>query len=190
MPKSTPKIKVDSVIRLGDGMVTVHNDKAEDYDEAKKLCEEYAEEHGLSIVPAFDDPYVIAGQGTIGIEILHKIPEPDAVFVQIGGGGLAAGISEYIKGKDNPPNTKVIGVEGKGQDAMNQNIKSEDDIVFEINSVDPFADGTAVKKPGERTYKICKARLDSDIVLVSNDEICAAIKDIYDGTSTPCSLRP
>ena len=185
MPIGTPQIKVDSVNRFGGDKVVVHIE-GENFDEARDLCIQYAEENDLYFVPPFDDPYVIAGQGTIGIEILQKIPEPDAVFVQIGGGGLAAGISEYIKGKNNPPaKTKIIGVECVGQDAMAQSLAAGEPVT--LDSVDPFADGTAVRRPGDETFRVCNERLEHDIVLASVDEICAAIKDIYDGT--PCSLR-
>ena len=186
MPIGTPNIKVDSVERFGGEFVDIRI-LGNDFDEAKAICLQIAEDENLFFVPPFDDPFVIAGQGTIGIEILEKIPNPDAVFVQIGGGGLAAGVSEYIKGKNNPPpNTKVIGVECVGQDAMAQSLAAGHPVL--LDSVDPFADGTAVRIPGDETFRVCQKRLEPDIVLASVDEICAAIKDIYDGTSTPCSL--
>ena len=197
MPIGTPKIKVDSVERLGGKYVTVHID-GETFDDAQALCKKFADDNDLVYVPPFDNPYVIAGQGTIAMEILEQISQspdipvqvPDAVFVQIGGGGLAAGICQHIKGKVNPlPDTKVIGVEGYGQAAMTESLAAGRPVT--LNEVDPFADGTAVKKPGKETFNICKKYLDPKVVLVSNDEICAAIKDIFDGASMPssCSLR-
>ena len=187
MPIGTPSIKVDSVRRFGGNLVDVRI-LGKDFDDAKKICDQIAKDEKLIYIPPFDDPYVIAGQGTIGMEILEELPDPDAVFVQIGGGGLAAGVGEYIKGKDNPPpNTKVIGVEGVGQNAMALSFAASHPVA--LDQVDPFADGTAVKIPGVETFRVCQKRLDPEIVLVSNDEICAAIKDIFDGTSTLCSLR-
>ena len=196
MPIGTPQIKVDSVWRLG----TVDNVKYVDvilygnnFDEAKVKCDEIAARDHLFYVAPFDNPYVIAGQGTIGIEILEELPDPDAVFVQIGGGGLASGISEYIKGKDNPPpGVKVIGVEGVGQNAMAKSIAAGH--LDPLKEIDPFADGTAVMVPAQSTFDICKIRLDPqpkpEIVLVTNDQLCSAIKDIFDGMSMPCSLQP
>ena len=187
MPIGTPSIKVDSVKRLGGNLVDVRI-LGKNFDEAKAICDQIVKDEHLVYVPPFDDPFVIAGQGTIGMEILEKMPNPDAVFVQIGGGGLAAGISEHIKGKDKPPpNTKVIGVQGVGQNAMAKSLAAGHPVV--IDDVDRFADGTAVKIPGKETFRVCQKRLDPEVVLVSNDEICAAIKDFFEGTSMPCSLR-
>lgn len=182
MPIGTPSIKVNAVKRFGGKFVKVVI-YGQDFDEAKKECDRIVEEEGRVYVPPFDDPFVIAGQGTIGLEILKEIAAPDAVFVQIGGGGLASGISEYIKGKVSPPNTKVIGVEAVDQDAMKQSIAKGE--LVTLDEVGPFADGTAVKTPGVETFRICRKRLD-EIVLANNDQICAAIKDIFEGTSTPC----
>ena len=194
MPIGTPSIKVGNVKHFGGNFVEVVI-YGNDFDAAKVKCNEIVAKKKLIYIPPFDHPYVIAGQGTIGMEILEKIPNPDVVFVPIGGGGLAAGIGEYIKGKDDPPNTKVFGVEGVGQSAMNVSLKVDSRVT--LFQVDPFADGTAVKVPGEECFRVCKKRLDpldpdypkERIVLVSNDEICAAIKDIFDSTSTSCSLR-
>lgn len=130
----------------------------------------------------FDDPYVIAGQGTIAMEILRQYQpsdgtRPDAVFVQIGGGGLAAGVSVYLK--SIYPDMKVIGVETSDSDCMKRSIEAGHPVT--LDDVGLFSDGTAVKRPGDETFRLCRENLD-DIVLVESDEICAAIKDVFEDT--------
>ncbi|KAF5326586.1 hypothetical protein D9611_000253 [Ephemerocybe angulata] len=177
MPQGTPTIKVRNVARLG-SKVVLHG---VDFDEAKAECARLAAAHGLTFVPPYDDPLVIAGQGTIGMEILKQLPESDkleAIFGAVGGGGLVAGISEYVK-RIGSPNTRVIGVETVDGDAMAQSIAKGERVT--LKEVGPFSDGTAVKIVGEEPFRICKTLLD-DIVKVDNDEICAAIKDIFEET--------
>jgi len=177
MPKATPSIKVRNVARLG-AKVVLHGDN---FDEAKVECARLAHIHGLAFVPPYDDPLVIAGQGTVGSEILKQAPhsdEIDAIFAAVGGGGLVAGIAEYVKRIGNP-RTKVIGVETLDGDAMARSIASGARVT--LTEVGPFSDGTAVKIVGTETFRICKQLLD-EIVLVDNDEICASIKDIFEGS--------
>ncbi|KAG2043477.1 tryptophan synthase beta subunit-like PLP-dependent enzyme [Suillus americanus] len=177
MPKGTPTIKVRNVERLG-AKVVLHG---VDFDEAKAECARLAATHGLIFVPPYDDPLVIAGQGTVGMEILKQIPDSDnldAIFGAIGGGGLVSGICEYVKRIGNP-NTKVHGVETFDGDAMAQSLKRGARVT--LAEVGPFADGTAVRMVGEEPFRICQRLLD-DVVLVDNDEICAAIKDIFEET--------
>lgn len=177
MPEGTPSIKVRNVSRLG-AKVVLHG---ADFDEAKVECARLAKEHGLTFVPPYDDPLVIAGQGTIGMEILKQIPEADeldAVFAAIGGGGLAGGIASYVK-RIGSPETKVIGAETFDGDAMERSLEGGDRIT--LKEVGPFADGTAVKIVGVEPFRICKKLLDG-VVKVNTDEICAAIKDIFEGT--------
>ena len=176
MPKATPSIKVRNVARLG-AKVVLHGD---DFDEAKAECARLAHTHGLAFVPPYDDPLVIAGQGTVGLEILKQAPHSDqidAIFAAVGGGGLVAGIAEYVK-RIGSPHTKVIGVETLDGDAMARSIAS--DVRVTLSEVGPFSDGTAVKIVGAEPFRICKQLLD-EIVLVDNDEICASIKDIFEG---------
>jgi len=176
MPKATPSIKVRNVARLG-AKVVLHGD---DFDEAKAECARLAHIHGLAFVPPYDDPLVIAGQGTVGLEILKQAPHSDqidAIFAAVGGGGLVAGIAEYVK-RIGSPHTKVIGVETLDGDAMARSIAS--DVRVTLSEVGPFSDGTAVKIVGAEPFRICKQLLD-EIVLVDNDEICASIKDIFEG---------
>jgi len=178
MPKATPSIKVRNVARLG-AKVVLHGDN---FDEAKAECARLAQIHGLAFVPPYDDPLVIAGQGTVGSEILKQAPHSDqidAIFAAVGGGGLVAGIAEYVK-RIGSPHAKVIGVETLDGDAMARSIVSG--VRVTLPEVGPFSDGTAVKIVGTETFRICKQLLD-EIVLVDNDEICASIKDIFEGSS-------
>ena len=178
MPNGTPTIKVRNVARLG-AKVVLHG---ADFDEAKGECARLAAAHGLVFVPPYDDPLVIAGQGTIGMEILKQLTDADhldAVFGAVGGGGLVAGICEYIK-RIGSPRTRVIGVETIDGDAMARSLEKGERIT--LPEVGPFSDGTAVRIVGEEPFRICRQLLDG-VVKVDNDEICAAIKDIFEGVS-------
>ena len=176
---NTPSIKYDNVARMG-AKVVLHG---VDFDEAKRECARLAKVHGLTDIPPFDDPYVIAGQGTCGVEILRQtdVSKLDAIFVCVGGGGLLAGILAYVKAVA-PPHVKVIGVETHDADALNQSLKAGERLT--LKEVGLFADGTAVRQIGEETFRIC-ANLVDEIVLVSNDEICAAVKDVFEGQPFP-----
>jgi threonine dehydratase len=179
MPSGTPSIKIRAVERLG-GKVVIHG---ADFDAAKVECARLAEAHDLIFVPPYDDPYVIAGQGTIGLEVLKQVPDRDtleAIFGAVGGGGLIAGIAAYVKRIGNP-NTKVIGVETVDADAMARSLEKGERVT--LDEVGPFADGTAVKIVGEEPFRVCKKDLNG-VVKADNDEICAAIKDIFEGVSS------
>lgn len=179
MPNGTPSIKVRNVARLG-AKVVLHG---ADFDEAKVECARLAAAYGLAFVPPYDDPLVIAGQGTIGMEILKQISDSDSldgIFSAVGGGGLVAGIAEYVKRIGNPK-TKVLGVETVDGDAMSKSLEKGERVT--LKDVGPFSDGTAVKIVGEEPFRICKQLLDG-IVKVDNDELCAAIKDIFEGHFT------
>ncbi|KAL0956577.1 hypothetical protein HGRIS_002715 [Hohenbuehelia grisea] len=177
MPKATPSIKVKNVERLGAKVILY----GADFDEAKAECARLAAAHGLAFVPPYDDPLVIAGQGTIGMEILKQMPDAEhlnAIFGAVGGGGLVAGISSYVK-RIGSPNTQVFGVETFDADAMARSLAKGERVT--LKEVGPFADGTAVKIVGEEPFRICKELLDG-VVHVDNDELCAAIKDIFEET--------
>lgn len=177
MPQGTPSIKVRNVARLG-AKVILHG---VDFDEAKMECARLAAAHGLTFVPPYDDPLVIAGQGTVGMEILKQLADSDqldSIFAAVGGGGLVAGICEYVK-RIGSPNTLVRGVETIDGDAMDRSIEKGTRVT--LREVGPFSDGTAVKIVGEEPFRICQNLLDG-IVKVDNDEICAAIKDIFEET--------
>ncbi|KAH9858424.1 threonine ammonia-lyase [Lenzites betulinus] len=177
MPKATPSIKVRNVSRLGAKVVLY----GQDFDEAKTECARLAAAHGLIFVPPYDDPLVIAGQGTVGAEILKQIPDPetlDGIVAGVGGGGLVAGISEYVK-RIGSPNTKVIGAETVDGDAMERSLRQGERVT--LSEVGLFSDGTAVRIVGQEPFRICKRLLDG-VVKVDTDEICAAIKDVFEET--------
>ncbi|HLE93599.1 MAG TPA: threonine ammonia-lyase, biosynthetic [Sulfuricaulis sp.] len=172
MPRTTPGIKIDAVRNLG-GRVVLHGDN---YDEAYTHAREIAAKRKLTFVHPYDDPEVIAGQGTIGMEILKQHTGPlEAVFVPVGGGGLIAGIAVYIK--QLRPEVKIIGVEPEDADAMDLSLKRGKRIM--LDHVGIFADGVAVRQVGRETFRLARQFVDG-MVVVSNDEICAAIKDIFE----------
>ncbi|KAL4966254.1 threonine dehydratase, biosynthetic [Aspergillus stella-maris] len=175
MPSGTPAIKHLNVARLG-GSVVLHGN---DFDGAKEEAHRLEKSHGLTSIPPFDDPYVIAGQGTIGMEILRQanLDKLEAVFCAIGGGGLISGVGVYLK--RIAPHVKVIGVETLDANAMKQSIAVGSRVL--LNEVGLFADGTAVKTVGSECYRLAREVLD-EIVLVSTDETCAAIKDVFEDT--------
>jgi len=172
MPTTTPLIKVNAVRRLG-GEVVLFGDG---FDAARAHASGLAERHGYVFVHPFDDPDVIAGQGTVGLELMRQHPEPiGAIYVPVGGGGLAAGIASFVKFLR--PEIRVIGVEPEEAASMKAAIAAGKPVP--LDQVGLFADGVAVRQVGEETFRLCNELLD-DIVTVSADEICAAIKDIFD----------
>ncbi|KAJ5465111.1 Threonine dehydratase [Penicillium daleae] len=175
MPSGTPAIKHLNVARLG-GSVVLHGN---DFDAAKDEAHRLEKQHGLTNIPPFDDPYVIAGQGTIGMELLRQanLDKLEAVFCGVGGGGLIAGIGVYLK--RIAPQVKIIGVEAHDANAMAKSL-DEGERVF-LKEVGLFADGAAVKSVGEETWRVSREVID-EIIQVSTDEICAAIKDVFEDT--------
>lgn len=175
MPKATPSIKHLNVSRMG-GHVVLHG---ADFDEAKEECARREKQDGLINIPPFDDPYVIAGQGTIGMEILQQtnLQKLKAIFCCVGGGGLIAGVGVYVK--RIAPRVKIIGVETYDADAMTQSLETGQRVL--LKDVGLFADGAAVKITGEETFRICQEVVD-DMVRVTTDEACAAIKDMFEDT--------
>ena len=170
MPTTTPEVKVDAVKALG-GEVVLHGDS---YTDAFKHALALEKKHALTFVHPFDDPDVIAGQGTIAMEMLRQTRHLDAVFVAVGGGGLIAGVASYIKAVR--PDIKVIGVQMTDSNAMAQSIAAGKRIT--LKDVGLFSDGTAVKQVGVETFRLARALVD-DWVEVDTDEVCAAIKDIF-----------
>jgi threonine dehydratase len=174
MPKTTPQIKVTAVKNLG-GRVVLHGDS---YDEASAHAARLVEEKGMTYIPPYDDPAVIAGQGTVGMEILHQHPRRlHAVFVPVGGGGLAAGVAVYIK--HLRPDVRVIGVEPDDAPTLQQALLKKRRVV--LPQVGLFADGAAVRQIGKEPFRLCRQHID-EVLLVDTDEICAAIKDVFDDT--------
>jgi threonine dehydratase len=174
MPVTTPQVKVDAVRSRG-GEVVLHGDT---YDDAYAYARQLEAEKGLTFIHPFDDPEVIAGQGTIGMEILRQYQQPiHAIFVAIGGGGLISGIAAYVKRLR--PEIKIIGVEPVDADAMHQSLKAGQRV--RLSQVGLFADGVAVREVGEETFRLCQQYVD-DIILVDTDDTCAAIKDVFEDT--------
>ncbi|MBO9678989.1 MAG: threonine ammonia-lyase, biosynthetic [Acidovorax sp.] len=175
MPTTTPQVKIDAVQGFG-GEVVLHG---ESYSDAYQHAARLEKEQGLTFVHPFDDPDVIAGQGTIAMEILRQLQslgsqQLDAVFVAIGGGGLISGVSNYIKAVR--PEIKVIGVQMNDSDAMAQSVRAHERVT--LPDVGLFSDGTAVKLVGEETFRVAHDLVD-DFVIVDTDAVCAAIKDIF-----------
>ncbi len=172
MPRTTPSIKVEAVKALG-GDVVLFGDN---YDEASSHAKKLTESEGLTYVHPYDDPDVIAGQGTIGLEILKQLPsKPDVIFVAVGGGGLIGGIGAVIKALHK--DVKIIAVEPEDAACLAAAFEAGERVI--LPRVGRFADGVAVRQIGEETFRIAKEVVDECIV-VSNDEICAAIKDIFE----------
>ena len=174
MPCTTPAIKVQAVVDLG-GEVLLHGD---DYDAACEHALGLARERGMTFIHPFDDPQVIAGQGTIAMEILRQHDERiDAIFVPVGGGGLVAGIAAYVKSLH--PSIRIVGVEPEDAASMYQSLRAGRRVTLERVGI--FADGVAVKRVGEETFRLARRYVD-EIVLATTDEICAAIQDVFEDT--------
>jgi threonine dehydratase len=174
MPVTTPRVKIDAVLARG-AEVVLHG---ESYSDAAAQATVLQQRDGLTFVHPFDDPDVIAGQGTIGMEILRQHPGPiEAIFVAIGGGGLAAGVATYVK--QLRPEIRMIGVQITDSDAMSRSLQTGRRIT--LREVGLFSDGTAVKLVGEETFRLCREYLD-EIILVDTDAVCAAIKDVFQDT--------
>jgi threonine dehydratase len=172
MPKTTPDIKVDAVRRLG-GQVVLHGNT---YDDASSHAKELAANSGAIFIHPYDDEDVIAGQGTVAKEITEQMDEkPDVVFIPVGGGGLIAGMAAWLK--DHDPSIKVVGVEPDDAPCMYEALKQGERVI--LDHVGIFTDGVAVKQVGELPFEVARQMVD-EVILVSTDEICAAIKDIFD----------
>jgi threonine dehydratase len=174
MPITTPQIKVDAVKARGAEVIL----EGLSYEEAYRYAVKLGQERGLTFIHPYDDPDVIAGQGTIGMEILRQHSKPiDAVFLAVGGGGLIAGVGSYFKRIS--PHTKIIGVQPVDSNAMTLSLEKGERV--RLDQVGLFADGVAVKFVGEETFRICKEVVD-EMILVDTDAICAALKDVFDDT--------
>ena len=174
MPVTTPQMKVNAVAARGGEVILW----GETYDDAYAYACQLGTERGLTFIHPFDDPDVIAGQGTIGMEILRQYQQPiHAIFVAIGGGGLIAGIAAYVKRLY--PDTKIIGVEPIDADAMSRSLAAGKRV--KLDRVGLFADGVAVKEVGVETFRLCQEYVD-EVILVDTDDICAAIKDVFEDT--------
>ena len=174
MPVTTPSIKIDAVKSLG-GEVILRGDN---YDDAYAHARELEEKDGLVFIHPFDDPDVIAGQGTIGKEILEQADEKiDALFVPVGGGGLIAGIAAWVR--QMQPDIRIVGVEPEDSTAMSDSLAAGAPVV--LDHVGIFADGVAVRRVGDETFRLCKELVD-EVITVDTDQVCAAIRDIFEDT--------
>ncbi|MDP2562618.1 threonine ammonia-lyase, biosynthetic [Psychrobium sp. 1_MG-2023] len=173
MPRTTPDIKVDSVKQLG-GIVVLHGDN---FDQAYLHAKELSKTDGMTLIPPFDDCDVIAGQGTVAMELLQQQRQMDAVFVPVGGGGLIAGMAVYLKMLR--PEIKIIGVESEDSACLTAALAAGEPV--DLERVGLFADGVAVKRIGIEPFRLAQQYVD-DMVTVSSDEICAAVKDIFEDT--------
>lgn len=175
MPTATPSIKYTNVSRMGSQVVLY----GEDFDAAKQECARLGSLNNLTDIPPFDHPYVVAGQGTIALELTRQIilDDLDAIFVPVGGGGLIAGMATYLK--KVAPHVKIIGVETYDADALYQSLEKKESV--RLNLVGVFADGTAVRVVGDETWRLCQKYVD-EVVRVTTDETCAAIKDVFEDT--------
>jgi len=173
MPRTTPAIKVEAVVSWG-AEVELAGDS---YSDAAEHCKQRAKETGRTYVHPFDDPLVIAGQGTIGREIIEQLPIATHIFIPVGGGGLAAGIAQYVKALR--PDITIVTVEPEDSNVLQASLQAGKRVT--LPHVGIFADGVAVKQMGEHTYAICKQYVD-EAITVTNDELCAAIKAIFEET--------
>jgi threonine dehydratase len=176
MGRNTPSIKVDAVRELG-ARVVLHGDG---FNDAKEHADLLTAKHGYTFIPPYDDVDVIAGQGTVGMEIMNQHGSaPAAIFVPVGGGGLIAGISAYVKYLS--PATRIIGVEAEGSACLAAALEAGRRVKLPYESLDLFADGVSVAQVGKETFKIARRCVD-EVITVTTDEICAAIKDLFDDT--------
>ena len=173
MPRTTPSIKIEAVQSLG-AQVELSGDS---YSDAAEHCKQRQKETGRTYIHPFDDPLVIAGQGTVGREIMEQLPEVTHIFVPVGGGGLIAGIAQYVKALR--PDIKIISVEPADSNVLQLSLRAGKRLT--LPHVGIFADGVAVKQMGEHTFRICRELVD-DAITVDNDEICAGIKAIFEET--------
>lgn len=175
MPKITPKQKIKQTRMFGNGHIEIQL-KGDTFDDCATVAKAYAAEHNMTFIPPFDDPRIIEGQGTIGLDILKEMPGTpiDYIFIPIGGGGLCAGVGAYIK--DFSPNTKVIGVEPAGAPSMDAALKAGHPVT--LDHIDKFVDGAAVKRVGDYTYAICSKVID-EMCLVPEGEVCTSILKLY-----------
>jgi threonine dehydratase len=177
MPKITPKQKIDKVIKFG-GCYTKIYLEGNNFDETSKISKEFMKSNNRIYVHPFDDKKVIEGQGTVGFELLNQLDKIDYIILPIGGGGLASGVSSFIKQVN--PQIKIIGVEPMGAASMSESIKQKK--VVTLDKLDTFVDGAAVKRVGELNFNICKETLD-DIIIIDEGHVCTKILEMYNQQS-------
>ena len=175
MPAGAPISKVEATRSYGAEVVLVPGV----YDDAAREAERLTAEHGYTFAHPFNDPYVMAGQGTIGLEILEQLPQAEQIVVPIGGGGLIGGVAFAVK--HLKPSCRVIGVQAAGAASMVASLEAGHPV--ELSSVATIADGIAVKRPGDLTYELCAKYVD-EVVTVTEDEIASAILALMEEQKT------
>ncbi|MCY4128666.1 MAG: threonine ammonia-lyase, biosynthetic [Gammaproteobacteria bacterium] len=175
MGRNTPSIKIEAVRKLGARIVF----RGDTYQQAADYAVELSKKRGYTLIHPYDDLDVIAGQGTVGMEIMNHDPDWDAIFVPVGGGGLIAGISAYVK--NLRPKTKIIGVEAEGSACLAAALEARRRVRLPVDELDVFADGVSVSQVGKLPFMVAKDCVD-EVVTASTDEICAAVKDVFDDT--------
>lgn len=173
MPIITPNQKVKQTKMFGENWIEIKL-VGDTFDDCAFAAKAFTEEHGMIFIPPFDDEKIIEGQGTVGVEILEELPEIDYVFIPVGGGGLAAGVGSYLK--TYSPKTKIIGVEPEGAPSMTRALEKGEPVTVE--NIERFVDGAAVKRVGDKTFKICREVLD-DMLLVPEGKVCSVILRLY-----------
>ena len=174
MPTNTPLQKINKVKQFGGDLINIHLEGST-FDQSFYAAKQFAEEEGGEFIHPFDDEKVIEGQGTVGLEILSQSKSPlDYIFLPVGGGGLAAGVSSYIKAKS--PSTKIIGIEPLGAPSMTEAFKKNKVVI--LDSINTFVDGASVKKVGDLTFPICKKYLDK-LILIDEGHVCSKILQMY-----------
>ncbi len=173
MPSTTPAQKINRVNTLGKEWVEVVL-TGDTFDDANDAAIQFSQENKLPFIPPFDDPKIIEGQGTVGIEIMEDLPDLDYIFIPVGGGGLSAGVSTYIKNVN--PEVKVIGVEPQGAPSMYQSLNEGK--VITLDEIDKFVDGAAVQRVGEYAFPVCQKYID-DMLLVPEGKVCTKILEMY-----------
>ncbi|TVQ79439.1 MAG: threonine ammonia-lyase [Bradymonadales bacterium] len=166
MPIGTPIVKMRATKQWGPEIILFGESYQEAYEEATRL----AKESGRAYVHAFDDWTVMAGQGTIGVEILRQCPDVSSVFLPVGGGGLLAGVGSYLKAKN--PKIKLIAVQAEGCSSLIPSLKKGSPV--SLDKVNTIAEGMAVKRMGEKSFSICQSLVD-ETVIVSDEEISDAL---------------
>jgi threonine dehydratase len=173
MPIITPNQKVNQTKMFGENWIEIKL-VGDTYDDCSFAAKAYTEEHNMTFIPPFDDERIIEGQGTVGVEILEDQPEIDFIFIPVGGGGLSAGVGQYLK--TYSPKTSIIGVEPEGAPSMFRALESGGPVTLE--NIERFVDGAAVKRVGEKTFRICREVLD-DMLLVPEGKVCSIILQLY-----------
>jgi threonine dehydratase len=174
MPINTPLQKINKVKQFGGELINIHLEGST-FDQSFYAAKQFAEKEGGEFIHPFDDEKVIEGQGTVGLEILSQSKSPiDYIFLPVGGGGLAAGVTSYIKAKS--PSTKIIGIEPLGAPSMTEAFKKNKVVI--LDSINTFVDGASVKKVGDLTFPICKKYLDK-LILIDEGHVCSKILQMY-----------